>query len=66
MLKLYSNGCAKCKILEAKLIQKDITYEKISDYDEIVSFGILSMPLLKNDGECVMTFMDAIKWVGKQ
>ena len=52
---LYSTGCPKCKVLEAKLKQKDIEYEHISDMDIMADKGFMSVPMLEVDGN-VMDF----------
>lgn len=64
MTKLYSNGCPQCKILETKLINANIPYEKISDLDEIQSKGFRSMPMLEINGTTV-SYFDAIKIINK-
>lgn len=59
---LYSNDCPKCKILKTKLDEKNIQYEVFSDVKEMVKRGMMSMPMLEDNGE-IMTFFEAIKYV---
>lgn len=62
---LYSTGCPKCKILEKKLGEKNMAYEKVTDADVMIKRGFQSVPMLEVDGN-VMEFGDAIRWIGGQ
>jgi glutaredoxin len=62
---LYSTGCPKCKVLEAKLKQKNIQYTEINDMDVMVSKGFLTVPVLQVDGN-IMDFTAANKWVNER
>ena len=59
---LYSTGCAKCSVLEAKLDAKKIEYKKITDMDVMEAKGFMSVPMLEVNGE-VMSFKKAVDWV---
>jgi glutaredoxin len=59
---LYSTGCPKCNVLEAKLNSKSIKYEVCSDIEVMQSKGMMTAPNLEVDGE-LMDFSAAIKWV---
>lgn len=59
---LYSTGCPKCKILEAKLKTKNIEYSEITDSNTMLEMGLMSVPVLKVDGER-MQFKQAVDWV---
>ena len=59
---LYSTGCPKCKVLEAKMKSKGIGYIEINDIEVMESKGIMSLPMLEVDGK-LMEFSEAIKWV---
>ena len=64
---LYSTNCPKCKILESKLVQKNVTFELVTGEDaveEVTTKGFMTMPLLEVDGEN-MEFGQAIKWVNE-
>ena len=54
MITLYSTGCPRCKVLEAKLGQKKIEYNIITNVDDIVEYGkshnIKSAPILDVNG----------------
>lgn len=59
---LYSTGCPKCNVLEAKLNSKSIKYEVCRDIEVMQSKGMMSAPNLEVDGE-LMDFSAAIKWI---
>lgn len=62
---LYSTGCPKCKVLEAKLNQNGIAYETNSDMDTMLSKGFMSMPMLEVDG-VTMNFTQANNWINER
>jgi len=62
MIKLYSTGCPKCKVLETKLNQKNVEYEVCMDMDEMTARGIKSAPTLDVNG-AILDFANAVKWV---
>ncbi len=55
---LYSNGCPKCKILEKKLVEKNIEFTKMDDKEKMIEKGIFSVPVLEVDGQ-VLDFLEA-------
>jgi len=59
---LFSNDCAKCKILKTKLDQKQITYEECNDIDIMIKNGFLSIPMLQVDEE-IMNYLNAVNWI---
>jgi len=56
-LQILGMGCAKCRMLTersetaARALGLDYTLEKVTDINEIVSFGIMATPALVVDGE---------------
>ena len=58
----YSTHCPRCKVLEAKLKEKDVKYIECNDVEEMEKKKISSVPCLEIDGE-IMDFGKAIKWV---
>lgn len=65
MIVLYSTGCPKCGILERKLNEKNISFTKCTDVDEMLALGITSVPVLSVDGD-MMDFSKAVQWVNEQ
>ena len=62
---LYTTHCPQCRVLEAKLKQKNIEYIENTDIEEMKSLGMMSAPMLKvNDS--LLSFVDAVKWVNSQ
>ncbi len=57
-IKILGSGCAKCRKLEEntkKAVSElgiEATFEKVTDYKDIVSYGVMSTPALVVDG-CV-------------
>lgn len=62
MITLYSTGCPRCKVLESALDAKNIAYKKITDEEEIINKGYLTIPILDVDGKA-MTFPEAYNYV---
>lgn len=62
---LYSNDCPQCKVLKAKLNEKNITFIEVNNIDAMLAKGFRSMPVLEVDGE-TMKYADALKWTNKQ
>ena len=62
---LYEHGCPRCKILKAKLDQKGIKYDTITDMDVMIAKGFQESPKLEVNG-VVMGFKDAVDWLKEQ
>lgn len=62
MLTLFSTECPKCRVLEHKLNQNNIAFEKSSDIQEIMDKGFMSAPVLKVDNQ-YYDFKQAVNWV---
>lgn len=65
-VELYTTGCPRCNVLEKKLEQTSLPYDKKENFDveELVKLGFDAAPVLKVDGE-YMNFTDAIKWINE-
>lgn len=56
-IKILGTGCAKCNELERVVRQAvaeanlDATVEHVSDFEEIVSYGVMATPALVVDGQ---------------
>jgi small redox-active disulfide protein 2 len=54
---ILGTGCSTCQTLEAnteqalKQVSLDVSLEKIEDMEEIMSYGVMSMPALVVDGD---------------
>ena len=59
------NGCYKCKMLKTQLDKKGIQYQNVSDIELMKARGFLEAPKLEING-VVMSFADAMKWVGER
>lgn len=62
MLKLYSTGCPKCKVLKSKLDNKQIEYTIIEDMEVMKNKGFNSLPVLEVDGT-IYEFKEAVNYV---
>ena len=47
MVQLYSTNCPRCNVLEKKLIQKNINFTKIIDFDpkKLIDLGFSTAPV---------------------
>ena len=65
MVTLYSTHCPRCRVLETKLIQKNIEFNVVTDISKMELLGIQSVPILMVNDK-LLSFTDAIAWVNKQ
>jgi len=75
-IKVLGSGCAKCseteKLMQAGVAEAGVnaTIEKISDFQQIATFGVFSTPAVVIDGivKCVgkvPSKAEALSWLGK-
>jgi glutaredoxin-related protein len=62
---LFSNGCPRCKVIEAKLKQKCIQYNHVTDLDILIKKGFMTMPMLQV-GDKIMNFTEANNWINER
>ncbi len=62
---LHTTGCPNCRILERKLQEGGIQYQKNYDTEIMLDKGMLTAPNLEID-EKLLSFSDAVKWVNGQ
>lgn len=62
----YSTHCPRCKVLETKLKQKNISYTEVNDVDEMLNIGLKSAPAMKVDDGELMDFSAALNWIKSQ
>ena len=65
MITIYSTGCPRCRVLEAKIASKFADYHICEDLDIMEQKGIMSVPMLEVDNE-MMNFSQAIAWVNSR
>lgn len=59
---LYTTGCPKCTVLEAKLQQAGVPFTKSVDVKRVIEAGFRTAPVLEVDGK-MMEFGAAVEWV---
>lgn len=60
---LYTTGCPKCRILEKKLTDKGLDFDKCEDTAKMAGLGISSVPALKLDDGRMLGYFEAVKYV---
>lgn len=61
---MYSTGCPKCRVLEAKLNAKGIEYTVCNDVVEMERLGFSTVPVLSVDGQNY-EFSEAVKYINE-
>ncbi len=60
-IKVLGSGCKKCQALEANAKEAveslgvDATISKVTDYNDILSYGVMTTPALVVDGKVVLS-----------
>ena len=62
MVTLFSTNCPKCRVLEQKLNQKNITFNIDNNMQEIIDQGFMSAPVLKVD-DVYYDFKQGVDWI---
>lgn len=62
---LYSTDCPKCNVLKRKLDEKSVSYTENHSVEEMLSLGVMSVPVLRVNGE-LMNFTEAVTWANAQ
>lgn len=62
---LYSVGCPKCRVLEVKLDQKNISYTIETNEEIMKSKKVMSVPMLEVSN-VMMDFYKANTWINGQ
>ena len=63
---LYTTGCPKCRILEKKMNDKNIEFEKVDDTAKMAELGIESVPALRLKDGTLLGYFEAVKYVNGQ
>ena len=61
---LYTVDCPKCKVLEKKLNNANISFEVCKDTKLMAEKNISKLPMLEVDGE-MLTFKEAVDMINK-
>lgn len=61
---LYTVDCPKCKVLEKKLNNANISFEICKDTKLMAERNISKLPMLEVDGE-MLTFKEAVDMINK-
>lgn len=61
---LYSQQCTACRLLEAKMIEKDIPFEIVNDREALIKLGFDNETVLMV-GDNLMNFSQALEWIRK-
>lgn len=64
-MKLYSTNCPKCNVIEKKLRNKNIEFEKITDFDhnKMREKGFSFAPILEIDDGVLLDYSDANNYI---
>lgn len=64
-MKLYSTNCPKCNVIEKKLRNKNIEFEKITDfdYDKMREKGFSFAPILETNDGILLDYSDANNYI---
>ena len=65
MLRFLTIDCPRCDILEDKLKQKNIEFERINDQIWFNEQGINEFPLLELESGERLNYFDAVKYINK-
>lgn len=66
MVELYgTETCPRCDILEKKLVEAGIQFEKNGNMEELLDNGFKSVPVLKVNKD-FMDYLGAISWIRTQ
>lgn len=60
----YTIECPACKVLEQKLIRKNIPFTKVDDIAALREMGLEQFPVLGVNGE-LLSYSKAVKWVNE-
>ena len=63
---LYTTGCPKCRILEKKMNDKNLEFEKVDDTAKMAELGIESVPALRIQDGTLLGYFDAVNYVNGQ
>ena len=62
MITLFSTNCPRCRVLETKLNNADISYQIENDMTEVINAGFMTAPILKVNNQ-YYDFKTATEWI---
>lgn len=64
-MKLYSTNCPKCNVIEKKLRNKNIEFEKITDFDhnKMKEKGFSFAPILETNDGVLLDYSNANNYI---
>lgn len=62
-MKLYTIDCPMCLVLEKKLIDKKLEFERVDDRDVLSKLDLMFFPVLEMDDGHRLPYRDAVAWV---
>lgn len=67
MLKFLTIDCPKCDILEDKLKEKKLEYEKIFDMQYFEEIGVKdrTFPMLQLEDDTILDYLNAVRYINK-
>lgn len=62
---LYTTNCAKCNVLEKKLIEKKLDFdrEEIYNPEKFIDLGLYEAPILYTNDNLYLNFSQAIEYI---
>ena len=58
----YTTNCPRCQVLKKKMDALGINYELIDDIEEMMLWGVQSVPVLRIEKQ-LLDFSQAVKWL---
>lgn len=67
MIKIYSLPvCPKCDLIKAKMKNKNIPFEEITDQDIMKEKGFLLLPVLETEERIITSFSEINKYINNR
>ena len=64
MIEIFTTeGCARCKMLKQRMIDKNIDFKENNDEEEMAKLGFMTVPMLRTDEGELLDFGKAISWI---
>ena len=64
MIEIFTTeGCARCKMLKQRMIDKNIDFKENTDEEEMAKLGFMTVPMIRTDEGELLDFGKAIAWI---